>query len=37
MYKERTILQMDAYQLMISFEAIFNKKVDKMMKKRKKH
>jgi len=37
MYKERTILVMDAYELMVPFEAMFNKKVDEMMEKMKKH
>jgi hypothetical protein len=33
MYKERTILQMDADELLVFIEAMFNKKVDEMMKK----
>lgn len=32
-YKERTILQLDAEELMVSIEAMFDKKVDEMMEK----
>lgn len=33
MYKERTLLQMDADELLVSIEAMFNKKVDEMLEK----
>lgn len=36
-FKERTILQVDADELLVSIEAMFNRKVDEMMEKRKKH
>jgi excisionase family DNA binding protein len=33
MFKERTILQIDADELLVSIEEMFNKKVDEMMEK----
>ncbi len=33
MYKERTMLQLDADELLVSIEAMFNRKVDEMMEK----